>query len=150
VVKKFRLAALLRVRKLREEQKLREFGEATQALERGRAQRTAAAAELAREQDAYNRATEGGESVQDLRVRETYLQVCRERLRRADQQVAELVQAREAKLNELTLATRNREVVDSLRERFEDRVAYEMEKTAEKQLAETALDRFVRRSRSVE
>jgi flagellar export protein FliJ len=143
--KKFRLAALLKVRRLIEERKMEEFGRAVTALTRATAAQSEAEADFAGEQDAYNDAAAANAPIDELRLRESHLQVARDLVRRLELAAAAARRALEAKREELLAAQRDREVVEALHEKFRSRAAYEANQQAEKQLAETAINRFLRR-----
>ncbi len=143
--KKFKLAAVLRVRKILEKQKKREFGEAMSALMRARSEKVAELRALKSAQDEYNRRAQKDVNIQELKLHETHILSRRIEVKFKDMQVRDAERSLEEKRRELMEVTRNREVVDKLHERFRRRVEYELNKEEEKQLGEIALGRFVRR-----
>lgn len=146
MAKKFRLAAVLRVRELIEDRRKREFGGAMGELVRARGERDLERATLAATQDEYNRRAEHATgSIEFLRLWQAYLVARRMELHLKEGVVREVEQEVDRRRNVLMEATRDRKAVEKLHERFLVRRQYEFNREAEKQLAETALNRFVRR-----
>jgi flagellar protein FliJ len=149
VASKFRLAAVLRVRRLIEGQKKQAFGAALGELSRCKADREDVTRSLGDQQDEYNRYAGVGVGIEQLRLRQAFLLKCRMDLRFAELAVAEAEDEANERRDALVEATRDREVVEKLEEKFIERATYERNKETEKQLAEIALGRFAMRARAV-
>ena len=146
MAKKFKLAALLRVRRIMEDKKKREFGDALREWIAATRERDEINRQIEAAQQAYNEHAVGGITIDELRLRETHLMTLRQNLLMQEVVILQAAQKRDWVREELIEATRRRQVVEKLKEKFTIRVNYEANKQAEKQLAETALLRFARQA----
>jgi len=144
----FRLLALLRVRRIVEDRKKRDFGAAVMELTRARAAQQAEEDALRRAQDDYNECAVGAVGIEVLRLHEAFILKHRIELGYKQLQVRDAQREVESKREELMEATRQREVVDKLHEKFRRREEYERNRQEEKALAETAIGQYARRLRA--
>lgn len=150
MAEKFKLAAVRRVRQLLEEKQKAAFGAAMARLTQEEAERRRQQSYLEAQELGYNRSAQGEASAAHLRLREAYLLHLRQRLKAQGAVVEKAKTEMETQRAKLIEATRDREAVEVLYEKFCKRAAYEAAKQDEKMLTDANISRFATRRQQEE
>jgi len=142
MAEKFKLAAVLRVRQLLEEKQKTAFGAALARLTQEEAERRRQEMFLGGQETEYNRSARDSVSVAQLRLREAYLIHLRQRLKAQEAAVEKARGEMDVQRNKLIEATRDRQAVEVLYEKFRKRADYEAAKQNERLLADANIGRF--------
>jgi len=145
MAKKFKLEVIWRVKHRLEENLKRELGQILMELTQARHRRRRLEEKSAAERAELDERMMTGIMVNDLLTREAHLQALREMGALAELEIADVLKRLEQVKTRLFEATKERKIMDKLRDRFRRQQAYLLQKEEEKNLAAVALDRYVRR-----
>jgi len=148
--KQFRFETLWRVRHLIEDKLQRELGVIQAELNQALLKKERTTQSFADEHRQLAEDMQKGLPAQDAQLRRQHLDALTEQGMMNDLEIIDAKSRLEVKRQEVLEATRSRKVMDRLREKFQAQQTYEENREEDKELGETALNRFLRDDETTE